>query len=87
MNQPAYHEMGVDTTNTVKADLSTSVLLSAFEQKTAEKLDSCDLNTSLYTNAYHCTRIKKCLLKKFSDEFIFDFRNQHLANKIQNHEA
>ncbi len=88
MNQPSYHEMSVDTVNAVKADLSISAMVSSFETKNGEiQLDDCDLTSGLNSNTYECTRVKKSLRKKFFNAFIVDFRNQHLANKIQDSEA
>ncbi|TXD50696.1 MULTISPECIES: hypothetical protein [unclassified Polaribacter] len=84
-NQPKYPKLNVNMSNAVNADVEIKSLLKEFENKYGEiELSACDIETASNSTEYDCAKIDSDLAEKFSKEFIIDFRNQYLANKINN---
>jgi len=85
LNQPKFNQLNVDSFTSIKTDVSLSELITEFEKKYSEiKLDDCDYMFSLEDKNYKCKSANKSLQKKFEKEYIQDYRNKHLANKIIN---
>lgn len=85
LNQPKYSKLNVDSLTSIKADIGLSKLITEFEKKYSEiKLEDCDFRFKLEDKNYKCKIANKRLRKKFEKEYIQDYRNRHLANKIIN---
>tara|TARA_R110002050_G_scaffold273016_1_gene416867 strand:- start:12371 stop:13069 length:699 start_codon:yes stop_codon:yes gene_type:complete len=83
INQPKYSELNVDSVKAIKADVSLSELMNEFEKNYGEiTLDSCDYNYDIIDKNYDCKKADKSLLKIFKKEYIKDYRNKSLAEKI-----
>ena len=83
LNQPNYNQLNVDGFTSIKADVNLSELITEFEKKYSEiKLEDCDFRFNLEDRNYKCKSANKRLREKFEKEYIQDYRNKHLANKI-----
>jgi len=85
INQPKYNNLKVDSLNSIRADISLTELINAFEKKNGKiKLDSCDYRFSLEGKEYKCKKTKRSLRKTFEREYVKAYRNKYLAEKIFN---
>ena len=83
INQPKYSALKADYLTATWSDVGLTELITEFEKKYSEiKLDSCDFKTDLKNRDYKCKKAKRKLAKNFKKEFISDYRDKHLANKI-----
>ena len=77
INQPSYPDMNIDTLTSIKADVGLTTLMAEFEKKHGEiSIDSCDMKYELYDTKYNC--------KLDDKDFIINYRNKFLADKITN---
>lgn len=87
INQPKFHEMGIDTLTAVNADLTLERIISEFELNNGEiKLNECDEKTDLGSN-YNCESLNKKLRQDFRENYILGMRNINLANLINESES
>lgn len=83
INQPNYKRLKVDSLTSRRADVSLTKLINDFENNYGQiKLDSCDYRTSFKDKNYKCGKAKRNLRKKFNNEYVKEFRNKHLADKL-----
>lgn len=83
INQPKYSALKTDLLTATWSDVGLTELITEFEKKYSEiKLDSCDFKTHLRDREYKCKKAKRKLAKNFKNDFISDYRDKHLANKI-----
>ena len=83
LNQPKYSKLNVDNLTSVRADVDLTELIDEFEKNNGEiKLDSCDFQFSIKSKNYKCRKAKKSLRKIFNKEYIEDYRNKRLAERI-----
>lgn len=82
INQPSYHNLKVDNLTAINADVTLEKLIPAFEMEYGVvELNECDYKTAL-DSTYDCKSLRKKLKKKFVREFALKYRNQHLAQII-----
>jgi hypothetical protein len=85
INQPRHSELKIDSLSSIRADVSLTELITEFEKNNGEiKLDNCDYKFSLKGEKYECKKAKKSLRKIFEREYVKDYRNKSLAEKIMN---
>lgn len=83
INQPKYSKLNVDSITSVRADVDLIELITDFEKNNGEiKLDSCDYKFSIKSKNYKCKKVKRSLRKIFNKEYIEDYRNKYLAERI-----
>ena len=83
VNQPNYSALKVDHSTAIKADVSITELITAFEKNEGViRLDSCDLSVKLTDKNYNCKKAKQRVLKTFWNEYLKDYREQSLAKQI-----
>ncbi|NCP46638.1 MAG: hypothetical protein GW818_09535 [Flavobacteriales bacterium] len=83
INQPKYSDLNVNMEKALNIDATVNTLIDEFEkQYGAIKLSECDKKTTFNSEKYKCRLMDKGLRYRFKSEFGFDYRNQNLANEI-----
>ena len=83
INQPNYKQLKVDRLTSTRADISLTELITDFEKNYGQiELNNCDYKTDFTEKKYKCGKAKKKLRKKFKNEYIEDYRNKYLAEKL-----
>ena len=81
VNQPTYKSWGLDSINSMNADVTLNAMIDYYENKyEVVKLDSCDLNTPI-TEITPCKN--KSINKNYKKDVMIDFRNRHVINELR----
>jgi hypothetical protein len=84
IDQPSYEKLGIDSSNSKRADVGDKEMVGFYEKKYGEvKLSKCDFESSIYSDyPWDCKKQNKILYKNVND-VITNYRNEHVFNEIQ----
>jgi hypothetical protein len=84
-NQPSYPKLNVDIQSAKNVDVELKDMINRYELKyDTIVLNECDMVAPIGSKTYECDLSDAKNVEKFRTEFIFGYRDQHLATVISN---